>query len=276
MEAGSCQFLKTAKQLPLLCVRTFHPSFASHAIHTKFSSAIKYWTTTATLDRSWWDVRRRLLWSMCIPSLTFVCQMFRTWNTIWRMGRGKVSKWPSAVQSSTGSSTLFALTTFGQAFASVDLPPVWGENMGGCYCRGALKPFLLCWRRRSAEYRQVMAKWCRGRAWSSHRRCLGSSSMAQSLFWQYLMHGCPSAYRSQGWNVTVTSLHTSRGLHPFLCTEAGEQPCQSELLDAAYDFGVTRDLYDDHRWHFFYWFGIVSRDKHRNGAWFFHVGWCGL
>lgn len=48
----------------------------------------------------------------------------------------------------------------------------------------------------------------------------------------------------------MTSLHSSRGLYPFLCTEAGAQvsawPGQSELLDAADEFGVTRDLYDDH------------------------------
>lgn len=60
---------------------------------------------------------------------------------------------------------------------------------------------------------------------------------------------CP-AYQSQCRNVTVTSLPSSRGLHPFLCTEAGAQvpawPGQSELLDAAYDFGVMRDLYDNH------------------------------
>lgn len=59
---------------------------------------------------------------------------------------------------------------------------------------------------------------------------------------------CP-AYQSQCRNVTVTSLHSSRGLYPF-SAEAGAQvsawPGQSELLDAAYDFGVTRDLYDNH------------------------------
>lgn len=59
-----------------------------------------------------------------------------------------------------------------------------------------------------------------------------------------------SCLPKSGRNVTVTSLHSSRGLYPFLCTEAGAQvsawPGQSELLDAANEFGLTRDLYDDH------------------------------
>lgn len=100
-----------------------------------------------------------------------------------------------------------------------------------------LSPFQ-CWRRGSAGYRQVMAKGCRG------RRCLVSSSTAQSRYWQYpyLTHDCPSVlpvYQSQCRNVTATSLHSSRELYPFLCTEAGAQvsawPGQSELLGAAYD-----------------------------------------
>lgn len=69
----------------------------------------------------------------------------------------------------------------------------------------------------------------------------------------------------------MTSLHRSRGLHPFLCTEAGAQvsawPGQSELLDAAYDFRVTRDLYDSHTIDgisFLVW--QVSMGKHKNGA----------
>lgn len=98
-------------------------------------TTIKYQATTATLDKSWWDVGRRLARTMHVSSLIFACPLFRTWHKTWGMGRGKVSTWTLAVWDGMENSALSSLLL---AFATVLMSLVWGEKVDVCYCRGGV------------------------------------------------------------------------------------------------------------------------------------------
>lgn len=106
------------------------------------------------------------------------------------MERGKVSSWTSAVQGGMGSCALLPslLELLVYHFHSIGLPLVGGEKVGGCYCRGGLKPFP------SAGGEDLQST---GRSWPScvgaeHETGTGDASLAPGLHSTVLSVSRPS------------------------------------------------------------------------------------
>lgn len=91
----SALILKSSQALPSLDARR-----TSHSSNLPLPPTPSR-TPSAMSDKRWWCVCRRFVWDLCVPLLTFACQLFRPW-----LGRGTVLAQIWAAQRGLGSPTL--------------------------------------------------------------------------------------------------------------------------------------------------------------------------
>lgn len=207
--------LKTSQTIAHVACQDDIPPTSCITLHPPSLSTIKYQATTATLDKSWWDVHRRLVWSMCVPSLIFACQLLRTWSKT----DFSSPRWHWEFYSFPFNSRAFDLS-----FATVSICHL-SEKVDGCYCTGGLKSFPTAG---GGDPPMLESLQSTGRLWPSglweaeHESHARDILLVPALYKHCtviiscitILFSCPSTKHGAG-NLTVTSLHSSRVSYSF-------------------------------------------------------------
>lgn len=149
------------------------------------------------------------MWSMCVRSLTFACQLFRTWNKM----DFSSPRWHGEFYSFPFNSRAFDLS-----FVTVLICHL-SEKVDGCYCTGGLKLFPTAG---EVGLQSIGRLWPSGLWAGEHESHARDVSLVPALHKHCtviilcitMLFSCPFIKDSAG-SLTVTSLHSSRVLNSF-------------------------------------------------------------